>query len=46
MPSVESRSFRPVVNIRADKIDTDTGDGTDSNVGWGIKEENSNENKS
>lgn len=46
LPSVESRSFRPVVNIRADKIDTDTGDGTDSNVGWGIKEENSNENKS
>ena len=35
-----------LVNIQADKIDTDTGDGTDSNVGWGIKEENSNENKS
>jgi len=46
LPSVESRSVRPVVNIQADKIDTDTGDGTDSNVGWGIKEENSNENKS
>lgn len=37
LPSVESRSVRPVVNIQADKIDTDTGDGTDSNVGWGIK---------
>ena len=37
LPSVESRSVRPVVNIQADTIDTDTGDGTDSNVGWGIK---------
>lgn len=37
LPNVESRSVRPVVNIPVERIDTGIGDGTNSNIGWGMK---------